>query len=146
MIYLKGRHYAVPFLTNTMLKSCSYCGRIHDSKYDCGKRPKKFKKKYEKDAFRSSYAWQRKTEEIKARDNHLCQVCIRNLYGTIARLNSIGLSVHHAISLKENYELRLDNNNLITLCTKHHEMAESGEIPLDEILSIIRQQEEDPPG
>lgn len=129
-----------------MLKSCSYCGRIHDSKYNCEKKPQKFKKKYEKDTFRSSSAWQKKAEEIKERDNYLCQICIRNLYGTMTRLNSMGLSVHHAIPLKINYELRLSNDNLITLCAKHHEMAESGEIPLNEILNIIRQQEKDPPG
>ncbi|MEY8324504.1 HNH endonuclease [Lachnospiraceae bacterium 54-11] len=129
-----------------MLKSCRYCGRIHDGKYDCGKKPHRFKKKYEKDSFRSSSAWQRKAEEIKERDNHLCQICIRNLYGTVSRLNSTNLSVHHAVPLKINYELRLDNSNLITLCGKHHEMAEKGVIPLDEILNIVRQQDNIPPG
>lgn len=24
-----------------MLKSCRYCGRIHDSAYDCGKKPQR---------------------------------------------------------------------------------------------------------
>lgn len=129
-----------------MLKSCSYCGRIHDSKFDCGKKPKRIKKKYEKDSFRSTAAWQRKAEEIKGRDNYLCQVCIRNLYGTKVRLNSTNLSVHHAIPLKTNYELRLSNDILITLCGIHHEMAESGEIPLEVILDIIKQQENIPPG
>lgn len=129
-----------------MLKSCSYCGRIHDSKFNCGKKPQRIKKKYEKDSFRSTAAWQRKAEEIKERDNYLCQVCIRNLYGTKVRINSKNLSVHHAIPLKADYELRLNNKILITLCGIHHEMAESGEIPLDAILDIIKQQENIPPG
>ena len=129
-----------------MLKSCSYCGRIHDKKYDCGKKPQRIKKKYEKDVFRSTAAWQRKATEIKERDNYLCQVCIRNLYDAKARINSINLSVHHAISIKENYELRLDNNNLITLCGMHHEMAEDRRIPLEAIQEIIDQQENIPPG
>lgn len=129
-----------------MLKSCSYCGRIHDSHYDCGKKPQRFKKKYEKDAFRSTSAWQRKAEEIKERDKYLCQICIRDLYGTRVRLNNRELSVHHAIPLKEDYRLRLSNENLLTLCSRHHEMAESGKILREEILEIIRQQEKSPPG
>lgn len=129
-----------------MLRSCSYCGRIHDSHYDCGKKPQRIKKKYEKDAFRSTSAWQRKAEEIRERDNYLCQICFRNLYETRVQLNSRELSVHHAIPLKEDYGLRLSNENLLTLCSRHHEMAENGLIPLSEILDIIRQQEESPPG
>lgn len=128
-----------------MLRSCQYCGRIHDSKYDCGRRPQKIKKKYKYDSFRSTYAWQRKTEEIKERDNHLCQICIRGIYGSRTQINSVNLSVHHAVPLKIDYELRLSNENLITLCAKHHEMAENGEIPLIEIQKIIREQENIPP-
>lgn len=127
--------------------SCKYCGRIHERSYDCGCRPKKIKRKYEKDAFRSTYAWQRKAEEIKERDHYICQICIRNLYNTTNRINSIDLSVHHAIPLKEDYDKRLDNGNLITVCGKHHEMAENGTIPLDLILEIIAEQEGSiPPG
>lgn len=129
-----------------MKRSCSYCGRIHDSQYDCGKRPKKFKKKYEHDAFRSTSAWQRKAEEIKERDNYLCQICIRGLYDSRTRINSTNLSVHHAVPLKTDYDLQLSNNNLITLCGKHHEMAENGKIPLVEVLAIIQKQEGIPPG
>lgn len=129
-----------------MKRSCSYCGRIHDSRYDCGKRPKKFKKKYEHDAFRSTSAWQKKAEEIKERDNYLCQICFRGLYGSRTRINSTNLSVHHAVPLKTDYDLRLSNSNLITLCGKHHEMAENGEIPLDEVRGIIREQENIPRG
>lgn len=127
--------------------SCAYCGRIHDRSYDCGRRPKQIKRKYEKDAFRSTYAWQRKAEEIKERDHYLCQICIGNLYDTTNRINSTDLSVHHAIPLKESYAKRLDNDNLITVCGKHHEMAEKGIIPRSEILKIIARQEENiPPG
>ena len=68
------------------------------------------------------------------------------MYDAKARINSTNLSVHHAISIKENYELRLDNNNLITLCEMHHEMAEDRRIPLAVIQEIIDQQENIPPG
>lgn len=129
-----------------MLRSCQYCGRIHDSRYDCEKRPQKFKKKYEHDAFRSTSLWQRKADEIKERDNYLCQICIRGLYGSRTRINSKNLSVHHAVPLKTDFDLRLSSNNLITLCGKHHEMAEKGEIPLAEVLAVIQEQEGIPRG
>ena len=48
--------------------------------------------------------------------------------------------------LKKDYGLRLENANLITLCGIHHEMAERGEISLNAILDIIKQQENMPPG
>lgn len=124
-----------------MKKSCVYCGRIHDSKYDCGMKPKKFKKRNIKDAFRSTAMWQRKTVEIKERDGYLCQICLRDLYGTKRRINHEKLSVHHAIPLQEDYEKRLDNDNLLTVCDMHHEMAERGMIPYEEIKEIINEQE-----
>lgn len=120
--------------------SCAYCGRIHEKKFDCGKKPVKVKKKYEKDAFRSTAEWQKKAEEIKERDYYLCQVCFRNTYNTVNRLNHTNLSVHHARTLKEAYEARLDNDNLITLCEKHHKMADAGIIPLDYVLEVIAAQ------
>lgn len=125
----------------TMKKSCVYCGRIHDSKYDCGMKPKKFKKRNIKDTFRSTAMWQRKTVEIKERDGYLCQICLRDLHGTKRRINHEKLSVHHAIPLQEDYEKRLDNDNLLTVCDMHHEMAERGIIPYDEIKEIIDEQE-----
>lgn len=125
-----------------MLKSCKYCMRIHDSKFDCGKKPQRKKQGNNKDKFRWTSAWQKKREEIKARDKFLCQACIRNLNGTINRYTYDSLSVHHAVSLEDDFEKRLDDDNLITLCEQHHEMAEREEIPLDVILNIIKEQEE----
>ncbi|KAK9680614.1 Phage terminase, small subunit [Popillia japonica] len=63
-----------------MLKSCQYCGRVHDVKHDCGKRPQPRKKKSEIDRFRWSPAWKSKRAEIRERDSHVCQVCIRGLW------------------------------------------------------------------
>lgn len=127
-----------------MLKSCQYCGRVHDNKYDCGKKPKKGGgyRNREGDKFRSTKAWQDKRNEIKVRDQYLCQVCIRELYGTITQYNHNDLSVHHAVPIEEDPQLRLEDDNLLTLCGRHHEMAEQGEIPRAIILSIIMEQEQ----
>lgn len=124
-----------------MLKSCKYCGRIHDTKFDCGMKPIRIKQGNNKDKFRWTKVWQNKREEIKERDNYLCQVCIRKLYDTHTQYNYEDLECHHAVPLKDDFNRRLDNDNLITICSQHHEKAESGEIPLDIILRIIKEQE-----
>lgn len=124
-----------------MLKSCKYCGRIHDSKFDCGKKPKMMYQRTDKDKFRYSRAWDRKRTEIKERDKYLCQICIRKLYNTLNQFTYDGLEVHHAVKLNEAYEKRLDNDNLLTLCIYHHKMADKGEIPFDVIKKIIKEQE-----
>lgn len=101
-----------------------------------------------KDKFRGKSAWKRKREEIKERDNFVCQVCVRNLYNPLRIYETDNLQVHHVIPLEKDYNKRLDNDNLITLCEKHHEMAEAGEIPIEVIKGIVLEQENEgiPPG
>lgn len=124
-----------------MLKSCKYCGRIHDSKHDCGRRPAYRKKNPAIERFRSSPAWRHKRESIRARDKGLCQICIREMYDTVDRYTFDDLSVHHAVPLSEDFGRSLDDGNLITLCSRHHEMAETGAIPRAEIQRVIDEQE-----
>ena len=71
----------------------------------------------------------------------MCQVCIRELHGTKRKYNYKGLQVHHAVAVNSSEELRLDNGNLITLCSMHHAMCDRGEIPYDGIKEIILNQE-----
>lgn len=121
-----------------MLRSCKYCGRIHDGKYICPRKPiRKSYKKTEEDRFRNTKAWQRKRDNIKDRDKGLCQVCIRKIYNTIKRYNYMDIEVHHIVPLRENYELRLEDDNLISLCKYHHELAEKGDIPRELLKSMI---------
>lgn len=129
-----------------MLKSCQYCQKIHDSKYDCGKKPPKMNKCSANDRFRYTSAWQQKRRDIRERDRYLCQVCIRKLYGTTRQFNSESLSVHHANKLNDAYDRRLDDSNLLTLCEQHHRMADDGTIPKEQILAIIAEQQAHPPG
>ena len=121
-----------------MLKSCKYCGRIHDKKFICPNKPiRKTFKKTEEDKFRNTKAWQRKREYIKDRDKGLCQVCIRKLYNTIKQYNYIDIEVHHIEPLREAYDLRLEDDNLISLCKYHHELAEKGEIPKNILKGML---------
>lgn len=128
-----------------MLKSCQYCGRVHDRKYDCGKRPAKvYTRTSAADRFRYTSAWQQKREEIKERDNYLCQICIRNLYDTKKILNHENISVHHAEKLEENFEKRLENDNLLTVCEQHHKLCDKNIIPYDVVKRIIAEQNHPP--
>ena len=124
-----------------MLKSCQYCGRIHDSKFDCGKRPQKKRNISEADRFRWTSKWQKKRREIKERDNFICQICLREMYDPERKFETDNLSVHHMIPVEEDWDKRLDNNNLLTICEKHHIMAEQGDIPREVIKKIICEQE-----
>ena len=122
-------------------KSCKYCGKVHEEEYKCNKKPMKKKKIDDIVRFRNSPKWQKKRKKIKERDNYLCQICIREMYGTKRKYNPNNLQVHHAIAIRSRDDLKLDENNLITVCSMHHEMCDSGEIPYEEVKKIIDEQQ-----
>ena len=128
-----------------MLKACSRCGEIHArNKCSAGEYKPRQIRESEADKFRNTQKWKRKTKYIKQRDMHLCQACIRGLYGTQRRYNPHNTSVHHIIPLATDFSKRLDNENLITLCRFHHEMAEKNIISTTELLKIADEQETRP--
>lgn len=67
------------------------------------------------------------------------------MYDTKKIYNYSSTSVHHALPIEIDYSKRLDNDYLITMCSMHHKMAETGIIPLSTILEIIEEQENIPP-
>lgn len=120
-----------------MLKTCKHCGVV-DENHICPHRKSRQKSgDRQSDKFRSTIGWQRKREEIKTRDKYLCQVCLRNRYNTLNLLNFKTVQVHHITSIQEDYNRRLDNDNLISLCAYHHKMAEEGQIPRAELYEIV---------
>ena len=123
-----------------LLVTCQYCGRIHEKNFDCGKKPK-YKKITYVDKFRWSRSWKDKSKQIKERDKYLCQACIRNMKGTVQQYTHEQLSVHHIVPISEDYDKRLDDDNLITLCSVHHELAEAGELLRQELLEAAEEQE-----
>ncbi|GMO34214.1 MAG: hypothetical protein Pg6B_04630 [Candidatus Azobacteroides pseudotrichonymphae] len=133
-----------------MEKSCKYCWKSHKEGFVCNKKLSgKKKQNTEAIKFRNSLKWQKKREEIKARDNYLCQICIRNLYNTYRQYNYENLQVHHNVPINEvnkvneingNDELNLDSSNLLTVCSYHHKLCESGEIGFREVNRIIQEQ------
>lgn len=116
-----------------MLKACPYCGRIHDTRFDCGQRPARRKNGGRVDAFRGSNAWKIKRDAIRSRDLNLCRVCL-----AAGRLQCSGLSVHHIEPLEEAWALRLEDDNLLTVCGRCHEQAEAGQIPREKLHTLAR--------
>ena len=113
-----------------MLKACSRCGRVHDSRVSCARQVPRTSPA---DRFRSSRAWQRTREIVRARDLSLCRVCAdRNPPEYVTE----GLSVHHIVPLEEDFDLRDDEGNLVTLCSRCHEDAEAGRIPRDYLRGL----------
>lgn len=83
----------------------------------------------EKKKFYNSKKWKTKRIEILARDKYECQDCIARLKA--AKENNIELKgndrlirraeeVHHIKELEERFDLRLDDDNLISLCVQCH--------------------------
>jgi 5-methylcytosine-specific restriction enzyme A len=125
-----------------MLKSCSYCGRIHASNYQCPKKPQR--KKYNQsdaDKFRNTTRWRKKSVEIRKRDKGLCQICIRNLYNTQQQYTFDTIEVHHITPLHEDIRYGLRSDWLLSLCKYHHYMADAGDIPRDVQHTIAKEQE-----
>lgn len=127
-----------------MLKSCPHCGRVHDSKIMCSQKKaaqKEWAEKRKKEnlalyKFRNSEAWKRKTKHIRERDCNLCLVCLSYFKYTPAD------SVHHIVPLAVDFGQRLDDDNLISLCRYHHELADSKKISADLLRGLVKT----PPG
>jgi len=128
-----------------MLKSCSYCGRVHERNYLCPKKP--IRNKYTKsdaDKFRNTNRWRKKSKEIRQRDKGLCQICIRKLYNTQQQYTFDTIEVHHITPLHEDTEkaYALSNEWLLSLCKYHHYMADAGDIPRGVQHDIAKEQEQ----
>lgn len=130
-----------------MLKSCHYCGRIHDKNYMCLQKEAAIKSRQKKkgkkeDRFRSSAEWKWKREDIRIRDRQMCQVCARGLYDAEKEVRTKDIEVHHIVPIEEDWDSRMDGENLVTLCRYHHEMAEKNQIKRIILKKIAQEQEE----
>ena len=124
-----------------MKKVCSWCGKIHEKGYICPRKPIYQKKTTDKDKFRWKSIWQKKRNEIKQRDLNMCQLCCRGLYSSDGIEYNSEVQVHHIVPLEVDFSKRLDNYNLICLCSEHHELAENNTINKDELINIAYEQE-----
>lgn len=86
---------------------------------------------------RSSYAWTKKSEEIREKAQYLCEVCRDEGIYTYE-----GLEVHHIIKVRDDKSKLLDDYNLVCLCIEHHKKADRGEIDRDYLLELAKKREE----
>lgn len=121
------------------LKTCTYCHKIHDIKKKCTAKRGYYREKnarYEKDKdyikFIKSKQWHEKSQEIKLLDSYCCLMCKE-----LCLISPKYLEVHHIVKVRDNTTLKLDNNNLITLCVNHHKMADSNKIQASELYKLI---------
>lgn len=123
------------------LKTCTYCRKIHGNEINCTAKRGYYREKYsryEKDedytSFIKSKEWTAKSQEIKLLDSHCCLVC-----KSLGLFSPVYLEVHHIVKYRNDTSLRLDNNNLITLCVNHHKMADTNKIQASELYRLIEQ-------
>ena len=125
------------------LVTCRYCGIVPRGHQCPNKRSRQKGGDRQSDTFRKTKAWTQKSIEIRQRDRYLCQCCLNNLYNTIEWLNYKTVEVHHITPLQDDYNRRLDNDNLISLCSYHHKMADKGQIPREVLFDLVRKVHKD---
>jgi 5-methylcytosine-specific restriction enzyme A len=120
------------------LVSCTYCNSLHTRGQTCKSKPKdrRVKDSNHITKFRNTNAWKKKREAIRKRDLNLCMACFHLLPCTIKQYTFDSLEVHHITSLSKAYDKRLDDNNLITLCTMHHHMADTNRLDCGLLFDI----------
>lgn len=64
--------------------------------------------------FYNSKKWRDKRKHILFRDNYLCQECKKYGRNTEAKI------VHHIKEIDEHPQLKLKNNNLVSVCASCH--------------------------
>ena len=93
--------------------------------------------RYEKDKdyikFIKSKQWFNKSQEIKLLDSHCCLMC-----KSLGLISPVYLEVHHINKVRNDYDKRLDNSNLITLCVHHHKQADANKISSNELHRLIK--------
>ncbi len=118
-----------------MLRSCHWCGRIHDTSIVCSKRPAPKKESTEHTKLRTCRRWDKARKDANARDKYVCRVCAQNGHLTVD-----GLETHHIVPLSEDPSRAYDLDNLITLCVRHHKAADVGKIDRSMLVGMAKDQ------
>jgi 5-methylcytosine-specific restriction enzyme A len=120
-------------MISASLKRCEQCEATYDKDrhklYDKHRRDKKSA------AFYNSKPWKIVISRIKARDNHLCQLCLVN-----KKIKYVEV-VHHIKELRDYPSLSLAESNLISLCAGCHRHVHveynKGKIERDQMEKIL---------
>lgn len=115
-----------------ILRTCARCGKIH-ANAACVKQRERTDRQTNAMRYRNTQRWRRVAAEVKTRDRYICRWCLHlgEWHGT-----RVPVEAHHIVAIEDNYELRDDLDNLITLCRYHHEQAERGAIDADDLRRL----------
>lgn len=75
---------------------------------------KRYRQDHKEQSFYNSSLWKKIRRERLTIDNGLCQMCLEDDRLTLADM------VHHEIEVKDDWDKRLDIDNLISLCNGCH--------------------------
>ena len=117
-----------------MYKTCSVCGKIHDSNKMC--KSKRIYTGGKERELRNKNIWHQKSLEIRDKAHFLCEVCRDQ-----GIINHNNLEVHHIIKVTEDETKLIENLNLICLCSEHHHLADSGGIDTEYLFRLARRRE-----
>ena len=86
----------------SMLRSCKYCGRVHDEQYICPQKSSRIKvKNYRHDTtadkFRRTMTWTNMSRRVRDRDHYMCLCCAAGICkddGTLKTIEIENISVH----------------------------------------------------
>ena len=130
---------------------CCKCGRVH-LKGECpsdnispsieipttNETPKKSKRLCDMNEeerrlqqFYNSKHWRKKRQEIIERARGMCEVC------WACGLVREGKEVHHIVKLRDDWNLRLNNNNLILCCVDCHHQIEDCCDSIESLINFI---------
>lgn len=112
MLYEKCKH---PLCDTLVPQGYRYCGEHKDYDKDKYKEYKRERKDIKEQRFYSSHEWIRVRDLVSAKFNYLCINCLINKEEIVFKDN-----VHHIEELKEDWNKRLDEDNLIPLCDECH--------------------------
>ena len=94
-------------------KYCEVCEVKANARH---KEYKRYRTDDKEQRFYSDPGWIRKREKIKYTDNGYCLICLNNNYHRAMD------TVHHIVELKEDWNKRFDDDNLISLCESCHQV------------------------
>ncbi|MEX3621874.1 HNH endonuclease [Viridibacillus arvi] len=101
--------------------SCDMCKGKHKDRH---KLYDKYARNQDSKAFYNSKEWKQLSNEIYNNQHGLCQMCLKEQMIITGSVDSNGKFkrniVDHKVPISEDWDKRLDKNNLWVLCQRHH--------------------------
>lgn len=117
---------------NVIIPQTSY-DNPNDSNF--GKKSKRLSEMNEEERiiqqFYNSKEWRKKRQDIIKRARGMCEVC-----WALGKIKE-GREVHHIVKLRTNFDLRLNDDNLVLVCVECHKDIENRCQNIGDLISYI---------